>query len=158
MNTTLKNVLIVIAGLTTLGAVAAYKEAELQNEVHGKKAPVEVREYWKAQTHTDQFGKMFETRTLKGAHTTLTVYDKGLDGRLVFQQKGFIDCGNTTDVKIKIDDKPAKTFYLDTLPGCDIAITKNKAFKDEVLNAKTLVIQMNPNGAYAGRTETIKAF
>lgn len=155
MNKTLKNVVIGFAALTIFGAFGGCGE-KTTNTTTNK--PVAKSGYsWVAESTTNKFGDRFDTRTLNNGRTEITMVDKGSDGRMVFSQNGFIDCGNSTDAKIKIDDKPAKTVRLTMLSGgCKNAVTYNKALQNEILNAKNIVLELNPNGNYSGVTDSIE--
>lgn len=126
-----------------------------------KKDSGEAGYRWVTGVDVDKFGERYEYRELTGKDTVIYKYDN--QGKTMYiRQKGFIDCGKYTTVKIKIDGKPAKDILGRPTADCkEAAIWESDKdrhdvnIQKEILAAKTLVIQLNPDGTYPGKTESL---
>jgi hypothetical protein len=151
-----KVTLSVLAALVIGNYLTACGEKS-KNTTGQSAAVVQYGEKWVTKSGVDQFGNEYAYSNLNGKYTELSIMKKGANaGRLLIEQKGFIDCGNSTTAKIKIDDKPVKTVTLDMHNGCKLASTSNKALQNEILSAKQIVIQLNAGGSYSGNIDTIE--
>jgi hypothetical protein len=115
-------------------------------------APAQVGKRWEAHSGFNKFGEHYSYVALNGKHTFLTKWN---DQNLEIAQKDLIDCGDYTDLKIKIDDKPVREVRANILVGCKSVAIGDKKLIADITNAKTLVIQVNPHGQYAGKVEAI---
>jgi len=128
----------------------------------GDSAPpkVDSGKKWISGSVTNKFGETNSYLGLDGKDTKFTYWTDGVK-YLQIEQKGFIDCSDGSFIKIKIDESPIREVYLNTAVDCKALILNEKnnekrALIKEILSAKKIVIQLNPNGAYPGKSELIE--